>query len=969
MARQVEFHGKIIVHPGAEAYVDVSGMAQPGVDETRIAGLIAEAPHGQPGVVHVFADTAAAKEFFGVGSDAANGIQLLMEPSNDVDVVGGAVLVYVYKPNRSTRAERWLVLDPVAGRLTKTVLDAEAYDEDRAAPDLPNAFVEFADSGEAENTYQNLIVEVVSGWGKGQQRQIASSLLHPTSGNQRLYLRQDLDWKVVPRSATNVSTLRIAIPQWEVLASVWGPRGLNNDIDFGPAVDDEAYEIKARYLKNMEVQPSSVGGLLKPSMLLRFDPTGGGSLAEWTDPSNWLIPQAQDGALPVEGTCTAAATVSSLDGATNALTLNTNANKWAIITGTNPAKPAQANLLGKVFKIKTNTAGVGAAGIVVPFESLPGTFPAGDLVGLQWKVFGFTDAYIEKTGYDGECRALKAIARDFVGAWTLTLMDLDLTKYASLDELIRDIDDVPGMDATLGDGQDSSVLPTRFDFGPAADDYGRERFGFIRIGTGALPVGTTSIPLETGGAFEGTDPFPLLYPFPVILDEGGNDEEVVWVSNNNTGTDVLTIAAPGTTKAHGDGQVVALAGNGEVGYRLGSQLVRGPGDTDNQQDQVVKDNNQKFVEFVPRTYGRFNFRRAEGPGSTTYRDQIGASQAENNSDVYKPFYNGLSGTSVMLKPEAGTPNYPVSWEHGMEELLKVEGIKAEVLAVSEDLPGWTAGQFDTLLTMFKTHMNACEDARHARSGYMGAKKPLRKGTYGGQVFNRGLLDWIRLLNEERMALLGQNTQVFASDGVETILPPWAYACQAAGIQLGTDIGEGLTLKYIKTGGLYEPFGDWDPRDPLDQREALLGGLFFGEPYKGRWRVVRGQTTHISTDNLVRTDINVWEIRNYVRETLQDKLEDRFGGAGIGVDAEGVRFVAPARVSSIKDYAATLLEEMRADGIIVDSEDEQGRPQHAWRALKVRITGDVCYISVLAYPKTALNFILIDIFFQLPTLTA
>ena len=113
MARSVEFQGKIIVHPGADAFVDVSGMVQPNADLTQIAGLIAEAPNGQPGVLHVFADEKAARDFFGIGSDAADAVFFLTDTSNDERVQQGVGLVYVYKPNVTKQAEFWLVHDPV----------------------------------------------------------------------------------------------------------------------------------------------------------------------------------------------------------------------------------------------------------------------------------------------------------------------------------------------------------------------------------------------------------------------------------------------------------------------------------------------------------------------------------------------------------------------------------------------------------------------------------------------------------------------------------------------------------------------------------------------------------------------------------------------------------------------------------------------------------------------------------------
>ena len=46
MTKKVKFHGRVIRHPGAEAFTDLSGMVQPGVEDTAIAGLVGTAPKG-----------------------------------------------------------------------------------------------------------------------------------------------------------------------------------------------------------------------------------------------------------------------------------------------------------------------------------------------------------------------------------------------------------------------------------------------------------------------------------------------------------------------------------------------------------------------------------------------------------------------------------------------------------------------------------------------------------------------------------------------------------------------------------------------------------------------------------------------------------------------------------------------------------------------------------------------------------
>jgi len=274
-----------------------------------------------------------------------------------------------------------------------------------------------------------------------------------------------------------------------------------------------------------------------------------------------------------------------------------------------------------------------------------------------------------------------------------------------------------------------------------------------------------------------------------------------------------------------------------------------------------------------------------------------------------------------------------------------------------------------LINRFQSHLIQKESNKGEAQGYAGLSYPLFPGTFGGRSYARGLLDVIRFLNEPRMSLAGQTTQVESSAGFEEVLPPWAFALQVAGIQMGTDIGESATLKQVKTAALGQPLNDWDPLDPTDLDNALKGSLLYGEPEEGFWRVVRHFTTHSEDDNLGKTDANVWEVRNDLQRGVRTLLERRFGGQGIGTNPQGVRYQARASIANIREAMATYLEEKRADGIIVDSQDEQGLILHAWRGLSVKINGDVARVRVQIFPKTALNFILIDFTFQIPRFSA
>jgi len=868
MTKAVKFHNRVIRHPGAEAFTDLSGMVQPGVDTTRIAGIVGEAPNGQPGVLHVFADSQSAKEFFGAGSDLADAIRVLMEPSNDDDVDGGAVLVYAYNAKKLTQAERWLVRDPLrnpdgtvlAVPLVYTV--TAAVDRDDSTNPITPAYLRF-DSGVALpiNVFQNLIVEVISGWGKGQQYQIKGNS-NPAGTVTQIDLRDDLDWTVTPFKAGQTTTIRIAIPEIKLLAFEWGPRG--NDLESMHKPNDsldntKGYEIHSRNQGRLANRIVPVGGELLPTLSIKFDPIDGA--ANLATPANWVIQQAVDGG-PVGATTTGAATATLLDGEAG-LTPTAHNDRWVVITG--GLTPAQLAIVGKMYKIATSAAGdvtlVGA-----------GTgFVTG--AGLEWKVLALTNTTLEVTGRDGEALSMKVVVTDTGAAFVADLANIDLTKFKTIAELERRIKEISGLFSLRGDAVADNVLVSRFDFGEANDGWQAD-------------------------------------------------------------------------------------------------IIRGPEDP----WYVVRDNTQKLVDFINSDIAIFSAERAGGLGSsdptTGYNDEIGGAQPENDADVFKRFYHGEVGDSqVLLGDNTSIPGYPVSWEHGLDMFLRQRQIRVEGICASDDLEGWASGDIDVLINRFQSHLIQKESNKGEAQGYAGLSYPLFPGTFGGRSYARGLLDVIRFLNEPRMSLAGQTTQVESSAGFEEVLPPWAFALQVAGIQMGTDIGESATLKQVKTAALGQPLNDWDPLDPTDLDNALKGSLLYGEPEEGFWRVVRHFTTHSEDDNLGKTDANVWEVRNDLQRGVRTLLERRFGGQGIGTNPQGVRYQARASIANIREAMATYLEEKRADGIIVDSQDEQGLILHAWRGLSVKINGDVARVRVQIFPKTALNFILIDFTFQIPRFSA
>jgi hypothetical protein len=1078
MSRYVVFHNRVIVHPGAEAYTDLSGMVQPGVDVSRVAAVVGTAPWGQPGVVHAFSDHNTARQYFG-DSDLADAIELLMNPSNDSRVDGGAVLVYAYKTDRSTLAERWLLRDPetgvfppasgspvknvvIQGTIEQTAnrVDATVLD------DVTPAQLVINNDSYSENEFAGLVVEILSGPGKGQQRFIESSLENPNDSSEYiLVIRDDQDWDVLPYNSTYTSTFRIAAPQVKFYATDYGEVGNDYSFEFGRQPVEQSYELQMKEKRRTIHTKNPFGGLRAPSFKIKVDPTGGGTLAEWTNTANWAIPQAFDSSNAVEGiTASASTSATVLDASASNLTASAHIDRWVVITGpenlgastanttfsdVNPTtgghgggapwasagttitfptaasavddyyngwyvsvtndngttiqymrivdyvgstrvatveggegdwafapdsissnndinlyEPVTNPFLGKMYKILSHTASGGGAGsgddVTLAGVGL-GSAPTSPL--LEWKVIQATDAYIEIEGQDGAAKTFTVKIRDrTAGTPIQTIASVSLETYNTLGTLESKLDGISGIYSEVGDGISRDADSARFDFGQLSDHYGRNISSILPSATGA---GSSSIVLQKSDDF----PDPSSYgDYWVRIAPGTTREELFLVTTNTTGTETLASTSSSLEYDH--------AANTVVEFYRGSQIFGGPSD----ESFVVRDNAQKLVEYVGSQVGVVSAERATSAGysgaapgysgdAPNWNQMIGAAQPEDNLDVFKKLQGGDRGTSVVSIPANDSdPHYPVSWEDALDKFLMIPSIRVLTAAVSEDLDSWSAGDIDIFINMFKNHLLDSEENKTERQGYLGLKRPLEAGTYGTSTFDMGLLETIRFLNEERMSVSGQMAKVITASGEKT-LDPWAFSMLCAGIQMGTDLGEPITFKQCRASELSSPYNDWNPRRKADYTKALMGGLLYGEPKNGIWRIVRGFTTHVSSNNLARTDINVWEIRNHVQRVVRDGLEARFIGRGVGNVRPGVRFSGPANIQSIRTYVATLLNNLRSEGYIIDSQDENGNYVNAWQDLGVKIVGDVGYVRFRVYPKTGLNFILIDIGFQLPSFSA
>jgi len=869
-------------------------------------------------------------------------------------------------------------------------------------------------------------VEISQGWGKGQQRQVLSSAASPVAGRQRLKLRLDQTWNITPFASGVVTKVKLLVPSIQLLSSEWGPGGNLNDGYFRPEDtndQDKGYKFLHRYNYNEEVTAVPVGGTNDPAFEIHVDPTGGS-----VTPTDWIRPQP----VGIEGTTkTARSGVDHTQSASTGLALNGGSlgvandhqNRWIAVTGTDrTANGGYYNATVSCVAAVTGTIPAGSVlkdptgklatfvkveGVEVHFAQPTGQFGSGvklDLIPPDVNNFVTVDAVPNHSpaAAGGWVQFTYGETVTATGGGTGKFIEETDTGELILGTIvgtIADGDTLSGATA-VRDGGTPILKSTDALYASHVEAIGNIYKLASHTSTVATLTDKLPNPLMSGlGFVPGSG---LQYKVMTLTDvelqvtgKSGKAESLAIVLKDSKSSpawtqtlitvDLTKYNTYQSLRDHLNESIWVLSryGNGRAPninperfdfgqladhWQANLAFGDGPGATYGQRSKygIVRDNVQKVVGWLNQNHGRFTAVRATGGfdgGSAGYASSFGGAEPDTQT-VHQQYYNGLSGDSIVRKAsDTADPFYPISWAHGFEQLRTNDTIRVDIPCASTPRRGWATTDVETLLTDFKAHLDLCELERVYRNGYFGLSAPLES-----TATTTGLLEWVKKINQESMSLCGQEILETTTRGIPEWMPVWALGCKTAAMQLGSDLGEGFSLKHISADNIRSPLGDWEPTNRVQARKASLGGLLYVKPLRGSFRINRGYTTHVSSDNLARTDINVWEIRNDLTRGIQILIEDMFIGEGTGSRAEGVRFKARASPGSIRGEITTFLAEKRAEGIIVDSEIN-GKPILAYHSLSVKISGDIVRIKFGCFPKAALNFALVDMAFQLPQLSA
>jgi hypothetical protein len=317
-----------------------------------------------------------------------------------------------------------------------------------------------------------------------------------------------------------------------------------------------------------------------------------------------------------------------------------------------------------------------------------------------------------------------------------------------------------------------------------------------------------------------------------------------------------------------------------------------------------------------------------------------------------------NATALAVAFSGGTRGISTNsnFQDGFDTLLLVRA-NSVVPLVDEDLTneGFSStATWGAVSAQLAAHVGAARAASQMTAGERG-------GFIGFQGTKKQIIAKDNSINDPDVQLTCQNPTVLDAFGNLGEQGPRMLAVMAASMRGGvSEVAEPLTHKYLRTSGLTND-PSWDPQDTTDANELIIGGVLFAESIDGvgtRW--VRDLTTHVQDDNLAYTEGSVRDAVRYVAYGLRKVLVDTFTG----------KKATPASASSARDLAKTWLEVARGQNIIVDSTDPTtGQTINAYHNLRVTLSGDVMKVNVGIFPVPGINFVLNEIFLQLPSQAA
>lgn len=206
-----------------------------------------------------------------------------------------------------------------------------------------------------------------------------------------------------------------------------------------------------------------------------------------------------------------------------------------------------------------------------------------------------------------------------------------------------------------------------------------------------------------------------------------------------------------------------------------------------------------------------------------------------------------------------------------------------------------------------------------------------------------------------LQLAMQDVVVLDETGTLSVKQPHVFAALAAGIRLGTPVGEPLTHKFIRAqqvGHVIDPdtlleSGDFNPG--TDAFTAIGQGVLFSEEAQGGNRIVVDNTTYGQDQSFVFNRGSVIEAAQFVNRTLRETAELVFVG----------QKVSNGLASSIKSVVRNKLRELNQPDVQIITSSDDAPEGFVEETFVVTVSGNTARVQVEYKPVQGLDFVFFD----------
>lgn len=310
----------------------------------------------------------------------------------------------------------------------------------------------------------------------------------------------------------------------------------------------------------------------------------------------------------------------------------------------------------------------------------------------------------------------------------------------------------------------------------------------------------------------------------------------------------------------------------------------------------------------------------------------------------KPLSGGAQGASTNTNFSTGFSN---SLSQDYNVLLPAVSRDA-----SEDIADADTGFTDAsstytiaaVMAAATSHLALRGDTKNRREaqGMGGIRKSTKAAAYTA----------INSVASENMQVAMQDVVFSDATGNLKVGHPHVFAAMAAGIRLGTDIGEPLTHKFLnalQVGHFLNPntliaAGDFDPN--LDGDDAIDNGVLYSEKFGNGNRIVVDNTTYGTDDSFIFNRGSVIEASYFVFKTLRTTAESIFVG----------HKVSNGLAKSIKNAIRNKLRELNAPDVNIITASDDAPEGFREDTFVVTISGNTATVTVEFKPVQGLDFI-------------